>query len=144
MPFGGARLATLLTLSWALFAVNVSIQFPLLIRFGYTRISVLGTTVPLALVMLAVIRLHLTIASIQTWLPLLWAAGAAAIAIVRGRGHVRQTAGGSGSALAGVTRRLECLLRVPRDLLVAVGQGPQLLLFSTSPMSRNGLSPVRS
>ena len=54
VPFGGRTLVTLLTLSWALFAVNVAIQFPLLIRFGYTRISVLGTTLPLALVMLAV------------------------------------------------------------------------------------------
>jgi hypothetical protein len=32
------------------------------------------------LVLLAVYRLHLTITSIESWLPLLWAAGAAAIA----------------------------------------------------------------
>ena len=80
MPFGGRSLATLLTLSWALFAVNISIQLPLLIRFGYTRISVLATTVPLALVMLTVIRVHLDLRSIQNWLPLFWAAGAIAIA----------------------------------------------------------------
>jgi hypothetical protein len=80
MAFGGRSLATLLTLSWALFAVNISIQLPLLIRFGYTRISVLATTVPLALVMLAVMRVHLDLESIQDWLPLFWAAGAAAIA----------------------------------------------------------------
>ena len=80
MPFGGRILATLLTLSWALFAVNISIQLPLLIRFGYTRISVLATTVPLALVMLAVIRVHLDLESIQDWLPLFWVAGAAALA----------------------------------------------------------------
>jgi len=80
MPFGGRSLATLLTLSWALFAVNISIQLPLLIRFGYTRISVLATTVPLALVMLAVIRVHLDLESIQDWLPLFWVAGAAALA----------------------------------------------------------------
>jgi ABC-2 family transporter protein len=80
VPFGGRTLVTELTLSWALFAVNVGIQFPLFIRFGYTRISVLGTTLPLALVMLAIIKLHLTIASIQIWLPLLWVAGVAAIA----------------------------------------------------------------
>jgi hypothetical protein len=80
MAFDGHSLATLLTLSWALFAVNISIQLPLLIRFGYTRISVLATTVPLALVMLAVIRVHLDLESIQDWLPLFWAAGAAAIA----------------------------------------------------------------
>jgi ABC-2 family transporter protein len=80
MPFGGRSLATLLTLSWALFAVNISIQLPLLIRFGYTRISVLATTLPLALVMLAVIRVHLDIESIHDWLPLFWVSGAAAIA----------------------------------------------------------------
>ncbi|MFE2071190.1 ABC-2 transporter permease [Streptomyces sp. NPDC059467] len=79
VQLGGRTLVTMLTLSWTLFAVNIAIQFPLLIRFGYARISVLGTTMPLALVMLAVYRLHLTIASIQTWLPLLWVAGAAAI-----------------------------------------------------------------
>lgn len=79
VQLGGHTLVTLLTLSWTLFAVNIAIQFPLLIRFGYARTSVLGTTMPLALVMLAVYRLHLTIASIQAWLPLVWLAGAAAI-----------------------------------------------------------------
>jgi hypothetical protein len=69
----------MLGLSWALFALTVSIQFPLLIRFGYARISVLSTTTPLALVMVAVVRLHLSLASIQNWLPLLWAAGVAAV-----------------------------------------------------------------
>jgi hypothetical protein len=54
VPFGSRTLVTALTLSWALFAVNVAIQFPLLIRFGYTRISVLATTLPLALVSLGV------------------------------------------------------------------------------------------
>jgi hypothetical protein len=76
---GGRTMVTMLTLAWALFAANVAIQFPLLIRFGYARISVLGTTMPLALVMLAVYRLHLTITSIQAWLPLVWVAGAAAL-----------------------------------------------------------------
>lgn len=80
VPLGGRDLVTMLTLSWALFAANIAIQLPLLIRFGYARISVLGTTLPPALVMLAVVRLHLTITSIQVWLPLLWVAGAAAIA----------------------------------------------------------------
>jgi hypothetical protein len=80
LPFGGRDLMTMVTLSWALFALNIAIQLPLLIRFGYARISVLGTTMPLALVLLAVYRLHLTITSVESWLPLLWAAGAAAIA----------------------------------------------------------------
>lgn len=78
-PLDGHTLVTLLTLSWALFAVNIAIQFPLLIRFGYARISVLATTMPLALVMVAILRLHLTLASIQVWLPLLGVAGAAAL-----------------------------------------------------------------
>jgi ABC-2 type transport system ATP-binding protein len=81
IPFSGRTLVTELTVSWALFAINVGIQFPLFSRFGYTRTSALGTTVPLALVMLAIVRLHLTIASIQIWLPLLAAAGRAAIAM---------------------------------------------------------------
>jgi hypothetical protein len=80
VPFGG-RILAMLTLSWGLFAVNVAIQFPLLIRFGYTRISALSTTLPLTLVVFAVVRLHphLTVESVQPWLPLAWAAGMAAI-----------------------------------------------------------------
>lgn len=82
-PFSGKTLLTVVTLSWALFVLNVAIQFPLFIRFGYSRISVLGTFVPVALVMMAVIKLHVTIvsfASLESWLPLLWLAGVAAIA----------------------------------------------------------------
>ena len=79
VPFGGHALVTMLTLSWALFAVNTAIQFPLLIRFGYTRVSVLGTTLPLAAVAATVFKLHLNTASIQNWLPLLGAAGVAAL-----------------------------------------------------------------
>lgn len=79
-PFSARTLVTMMTVSWLLFAVNIAIQFPLLIRFGYTRISVLATTMPLALVMLAIYRLHLTITSVQPWQPLLWPAGAAALA----------------------------------------------------------------
>jgi ABC-2 family transporter protein len=81
VPFGEHTLVTVLAVSWALFAVNVAIQFPLFIRFGYSRISVLGTTVPLAVITLAVVRLHLTMTSVETWVPLLWPAGVAAIAI---------------------------------------------------------------
>ncbi len=82
VPFGGQTLVTALTLSWAMFVINVAIQFPLFIRFGYSRISLLCTFLPLAVVMLAVTRLHLTIvpfASIQAWLPLIWVAGVAAL-----------------------------------------------------------------
>jgi hypothetical protein len=75
----GRTLMTLLTVSWALFALNISVQLPLLMRFGYARSSALGTNIPVALIMLAVYRLHLTIASVQVWLPLLWAGGAAVL-----------------------------------------------------------------
>ncbi|MFI5611625.1 ABC-2 transporter permease [Amycolatopsis sp. NPDC051903] len=78
-PLDGRTLLTMLSASWALFALNVAIQFPLFIRFGYSRISVLATTLPLALVMLAFVRLHPDIASVRIWLPALWVAGAAAI-----------------------------------------------------------------
>lgn len=78
--YGGRTLLTMLTLSWLLFAVNIAVQFPLLMRFGYARASVLGTTLPMALVMVAVLRLHLTIAWVHTWLPVLWLAGAALLA----------------------------------------------------------------
>lgn len=79
--FGGATLLTMLTLSWALFAISVAVQFPLLIRFGYTRISALATTLPLILIIFAILRLHphLSIASVQSWLPLVWIAGGVAI-----------------------------------------------------------------
>jgi hypothetical protein len=53
----------------------------LFIRFGYSRISVLGTTLPLAVITLAVVRLHLNLTSVETWVPFLWPAGAAAIVI---------------------------------------------------------------
>ena len=81
VSFSGQTLATALPLSWVLFAVNVGIQFPLLIRFGYTRVSVLGTALPLAFVMGIVYKLHVTISSIQNWLPVLWIAGVAALAV---------------------------------------------------------------
>jgi hypothetical protein len=79
VPFTGQTIVTVVTASWALFAVNVAIQFPLLIRFGYSRTSYLATIVPLALIMLAVVKLHLTVESIQQWLPLIGVAGVAAI-----------------------------------------------------------------
>jgi hypothetical protein len=88
---------TVLALSWALFAVNVAIQLPLLIRFGYTRVSVLGTALPLAVVLGTVYKLHLTVPSTQVWLPVLWIAGAvalmasAAIAVTADRRRMRSS-----------------------------------------------------
>lgn len=73
LPFAGHDLATVLALSWALFALTVAVQFPLLIRFGYARISILGTSLPLALVMVAVVRLHLSLDTLTTWQAVLWA-----------------------------------------------------------------------
>ena len=81
--FDGGTFAAVLTLSWAVFVVNVAVQFPLFIRFGYSRIGLLVTYLPLALVMIAVTRLHLSIvsfATIERWLPLFWVAGAALLA----------------------------------------------------------------
>lgn len=82
VPFSGRAFLTMLTLSWALYAVNIACQFPLLIRFGYTRVNVMASTLPLTLVLAVVLKLHVFsgIASVQAWLPLLAAAGAAAMA----------------------------------------------------------------
>jgi hypothetical protein len=83
-PLGGRELLTTLTLSWALFVINLTIQFPLFIRFGYSRISLMSTFLPLAVVMVALTRLHLSIvsfATLQSWLPVIWVAGAAGIAV---------------------------------------------------------------
>lgn len=80
LPFAGATSAEVLAASWALFAVNVSVQFPLLIRFGYSQTSVLSTTLPLALIGVAVTRLHLSVSWVQSWYPLLWVVGVVAIA----------------------------------------------------------------
>ena len=55
----------MLTLSWAIFAVNIAIQFPLFIRFGYSRVSLLATFLPLAVVMVALTRLHLSIVTLR-------------------------------------------------------------------------------
>jgi hypothetical protein len=66
-------------LSWGTFAVNVAVQFPLFIRFGYTRIHILSTVLPLAFVAMLVIRLHLSLASVHSWLPWTWPVGAALI-----------------------------------------------------------------
>jgi ABC-2 family transporter protein len=83
VPFGGRTLLTMLTLSWALFAVNTSVQLPLLIRFGYTRVSLLATTLPLLVVVgivyKFVYKMHLNTASIQNWVPLFCGLGVAAI-----------------------------------------------------------------
>ncbi|SEG81245.1 ABC-2 family transporter protein [Actinacidiphila yanglinensis] len=77
VSYGGRTLATILTVSWLLFAVNIAVQLPLLMWFGYARVSVLGTTMPLALVMVAVLRLHLTLGWVRDRPAVLWFAGVA-------------------------------------------------------------------
>ena len=80
VPLSGRTFLTMLTLSWALFVINVAIQFPLLIRFGYTRASLLATTVPLAALFFLITKLDQTITSNQIWLPLIAVAGITAMA----------------------------------------------------------------
>jgi hypothetical protein len=79
-PLSGHTLETILALSWGLYAVDISIQLPLLIRFGYTRIGLWGITAPLALAADAVVRFHILLASFERWLPYVWLIGAAAVA----------------------------------------------------------------
>jgi hypothetical protein len=78
IPYSAHDLTISLTLAWGLYAVNIAVQYPLLILFGYTRIGVWGTTLPLAGIAIAAFRLHWTISSLDLWLPLVWLAGAAA------------------------------------------------------------------
>jgi hypothetical protein len=83
-PIGGRELLTTVTLAWAIFVVNVAIQFPLFIRFGYSRISLMSTFLPIAVIMMALTRMHLRIvsfATLQEWLPVIWVAGAAVIGV---------------------------------------------------------------
>lgn len=80
-PFSGTDFRTMLTLSWALFAINIALQLPMLIRFGYTRVNAATTTLPITLITAAVVKLRLfpTITSVQSWLPLLGLAGVIAL-----------------------------------------------------------------
>jgi hypothetical protein len=79
-PFTAQTVATELTLSWTIFAIVVAIQFPLFIRYSYTRTSALATGLPLAAIVGTAYRLHVDIHSIQAWLPLVAAGGVAAVA----------------------------------------------------------------
>jgi hypothetical protein len=69
----------MITLAWGLFAVNISIQLPILIRWGYTRVGLWSTTAPLALVMSLVIKSHMGVASLESWLPVIWPGGVAVV-----------------------------------------------------------------
>jgi hypothetical protein len=61
VSFGGYALSDVVAVSWALYALNISIMFALFVRFGYMRVGAIGTTVPvilLAFVALAAGRAH--------------------------------------------------------------------------------------
>lgn len=76
VSLGAHTLAVIAAISWAVFALNISIQFPLYVRFGYTRAGMLATTLPITLATFAAIRAnvdHLSLSSV--WLILLAAGG---------------------------------------------------------------------
>ncbi|NUP48892.1 MAG: hypothetical protein HOW97_16540 [Catenulispora sp.] len=77
ISFSGHTVATIVSLSWAAFALAVAIQFPLFVRFGYTRVGMLATTLPITLVALAATRLHLHFTPDTTVIALVAAGGAA-------------------------------------------------------------------
>jgi hypothetical protein len=60
VPLGGYVLADVVAVSWALFALNISIQFPLFVRFGFTRAGMLGTTVPIIMVAFLLVALRVS------------------------------------------------------------------------------------
>jgi hypothetical protein len=75
VSLGGYAFSAIVSVSWALFALSISIQFPLFVRFGYTRAGMLGTTLPIILVALAALREHLDIKLAPVWLVLLAVGG---------------------------------------------------------------------
>lgn len=81
LSFGGYALTAIVAVSWALFALNISIQFPLFVRFGYTRAGMVGTTITLTVVTVtvtvAVLHAHVNLKPGLVWLIL-----AAAIGVV--------------------------------------------------------------
>lgn len=58
ISFTWPQLVLVVTLSWAAFALAVSIQFPLFVRFGFTRAGLLATTLPISIVAVVVTRFH--------------------------------------------------------------------------------------
>ena len=79
--FSGHTVATVVTLSWAAFALTVSIQFPLFVRFGFTKSGLLATTLPISIVAVAATRLHLRYTPDATGFALFAAGGAALLAV---------------------------------------------------------------
>ncbi|MGH6653745.1 MAG: ABC-2 transporter permease [Actinocrinis sp.] len=81
IAFAGPAVAIVVALSWAAFALSVSIQFPLFVRFGYTKTGMLATTLPISVVAVGVNRLHVHFTPNATLPALLAAAGAALLAV---------------------------------------------------------------
>jgi hypothetical protein len=71
VPFGGGKLGAVLAGSWLLFVLNVAIKLPLFVRFGYSQIGMLGTTVPVAVIAVFVSKTHMTMpteSTLKSWL----------------------------------------------------------------------------
>lgn len=58
IAFSGRTIALVVTASWAAFALAVSIQFPLFVRYGFTKTGLVATTLPISVVAVAASRLH--------------------------------------------------------------------------------------
>jgi hypothetical protein len=77
IAFPGHTVATVVSLSWAAFALAISIQFPLFVRLGFTRAGLVGTTLPISIIAIVAARIHLHFTSSAMDLTLLVAGGAA-------------------------------------------------------------------
>ena len=76
LSFGGYELGAVVAVSWVLFALNVSVQFPMFVRFGYSRAGMLGTALPIALAVVVAVRAHFDLRPSAVLLILLAAGGA--------------------------------------------------------------------
>jgi hypothetical protein len=80
IAFSGHAVAIVVVLSWAAFALAVSIQFPLFVRFGFTKSGLFAITMPVSVIAVAVTRLHVHFAPDATVLTLVALGGAALLA----------------------------------------------------------------
>lgn len=81
IAFAGHTVAAVMALSWVSFAVSISFQFPLYVRFGFTRAGLLATTLPISVVAVLAARLHLHVTPDSTVLALAAAGGVALLGI---------------------------------------------------------------
>jgi hypothetical protein len=75
VSFGGYTLGAIAALSWTVYALTISIQFPLFVRFGYSRAGMIGTSMPIILVAYAALKTHVNLRPDPVWLILLAAGG---------------------------------------------------------------------